>query len=263
MPRPVMEAPMHLSSLWGLTRSLLIYYNPWRVYQMRRFYRGLVSPGDLVFDVGAHVGSRARALRAAGARVVAFEPQPLFARFLAATLPRDIVLEQAALGAQEAEAEMVVSSRHPTVSSLRGSLAQEAAAMPGFEHVRWDRRARVQVTSLDAAIARHGRPVLVKIDVEGFEPEVLSGLSAPVALVSVEYLPSLPEVGLKSIIMLSALGHYEFNAVAGEDGRFLWPDWRSEAEIRAWLAALPPEGGSGDIYARLVEGTAERRIAAT
>ena len=47
----------------GVTRSMLIYYGqPWRRRQLRRFYRELVSPGDLVFDIGAHVGSRSRTL---------------------------------------------------------------------------------------------------------------------------------------------------------------------------------------------------------
>ena len=55
----------------GLIRSLVIYHNPLTRLAWRRFYRDLLDPGDLVFDVGAHVGTRARAMRAAGARVVA------------------------------------------------------------------------------------------------------------------------------------------------------------------------------------------------
>jgi len=42
---------------------------------MDRLYRRFVQPGDLVFDVGAHVGDRIASFRRLGARVVAIEPQ--------------------------------------------------------------------------------------------------------------------------------------------------------------------------------------------
>ncbi|MFN4087767.1 MAG: FkbM family methyltransferase, partial [Alphaproteobacteria bacterium] len=71
--------------LAGLVRSVAIYYGqPWRMARMRRFYSAFLEPGDLAFDIGAHVGNRTRAMRATGAHVVAVEPQPLFYRFLRA-----------------------------------------------------------------------------------------------------------------------------------------------------------------------------------
>ena len=60
---------------------------------MDRLYGQFVRPGDLVFDVGAHVGDRIAAFRRLGARVVAVEPQPALVRTLgcstAATRGRD------------------------------------------------------------------------------------------------------------------------------------------------------------------------------
>ena len=67
----------------GLARSLAIYHAiPLRQGRMRRFYAAFVGVGDLVFDIGAHAGNRARAFAALGCRVVALEPQPDFARLL-------------------------------------------------------------------------------------------------------------------------------------------------------------------------------------
>lgn len=242
---------MPIDAYLGLMRSLAIYYNPLRRRQLRRFYAGLLRPGDLAFDIGAHVGSRARAMRAAGARVVAFEPQEPFAGFLRRTLPTDIALERKALGPSKAVARMSVSSRHPTVSSLSASFAQEAKAAPGFGHVTWDRSQQVEMTTLDLMIARHGLPDFVKIDVEGFELDVLSGLSRPLPLLSVEYLPAFADRTRAVIDRLEGLGRYRFNPVTGEEGQFLWPDWRDAAGARDWLAGLPRDGGSGDLYARL------------
>ncbi|WP_236736976.1 FkbM family methyltransferase [Palleronia pelagia] len=235
----------------GFLRSFLIYHNPVTIAAWRRFYRGVLTPGDLVFDVGAHMGTRARAMRAAGARVVAFEPQAPFAGFLRRTLPRDITLVEAAIGAEETVAEMAVSSRHPTVSSLATGFVGGASQAHGFEHVSWDRRQQVQMVTLDGLIARHGMPSYVKIDVEGFEIEVLSGLSQPLPMLSVEYLPAFPKLTVGVIDRLCALGDYRFNPVQGETGAFLWPDWRDADAAKAWLAGLPEDAESGDLFARV------------
>jgi hypothetical protein len=102
----------------GLARSLVIYRaRPWRIPRLARFYRGIVAPGDLAFDIGAHAGNRTWALVRAGARVVAVEPQRLFHAFLARDLPSQVTLLPVALGATPGRAELAVSRLHPTVSS--------------------------------------------------------------------------------------------------------------------------------------------------
>ena len=243
---------MGLRAYLGLMRSLVIYYNPVRRMASNRFHARLLRPGDLAFDIGAHVGSRSRAMRAAGARVVACEPQEPFAGFLARSLPRDIVLRREAVGPAESMARMAVSSLHPTVSSLSTSFTGEAASAPGFGHVRWDRSQEVRMTTMDRLIADHGLPDYVKIDVEGFELDVLAGLSQPLPMLSVEYLPGFRDRTLAVIDRLEALGEYRFNPVLGERADLLWPEWQDAASARAFLAGLAPDAGSGDLYARLV-----------
>ncbi len=239
-------------SRWlGFIRSLVIYHNPVSMRAWRRFYADLLAPGDLVFDVGAHMGTRARAMRRAGARVIALEPQEPFAGFLRRTLPQDITLIEAAAGRSDTEAEMAVSSRHPTVSSMRTEFVDGAATAPGFGHVKWDRTQRVRMVTLDGLIAQHGTPRYVKIDVEGFEIKVLGGLSQPVQVVSVEFLPAFPAMTRAVIDRLAELGDYRFNPVRGERGGFLWPEWRDAAAAKAWLDALAPDAESGDLFARL------------
>jgi FkbM family methyltransferase len=239
-------------ALAGLARSLAIYYGqPWKSRALARFYAGLVRPGDLAFDVGAHVGSRTRILRRLGCRVVALEPQPLFHRFLARTLPRaGIVLLPQAVAARSGRMPLAVSSRHPTVSTLSEDWIGTVSATEGFAGVAWDRTVDVSVTTLDALIADHGRPAFVKIDVEGMEAEILAGLSQPLPLVAVEYLPAALGVAVACIDRLEALGPVEFNRVEGEGARFAHADWLDGAAMKAVLAALPPSARSGDLYAR-------------
>jgi hypothetical protein len=65
----------------GILRSLRIYYGgAQRRRDMTALYAPFVKPGDLAFDLGAHVGDRVAAFRALGCRVVAVEPQPALAR---------------------------------------------------------------------------------------------------------------------------------------------------------------------------------------
>ena len=56
---------------------------------MDALYARFVRPGDLAFDIGAHVGDRIGSFRRLGARVVALEPQPLCARAIRAIYAGD------------------------------------------------------------------------------------------------------------------------------------------------------------------------------
>lgn len=245
---------MQLRTLAGVLRSLVIYRaRPWRTARLARLYGTLVSPGDLAFDVGAHAGNRTLALRRAGARVVALEPQATFHAFLARTLPGDVTLLRLAVGAAPGQARLAVSQLHPTVSSLAPGFAERMGAAQGFSHVVWDRSEGVEVTTLDALIAAHGCPRLVKIDVEGFEAEVLRGLSRPVPVVSFEYLPQTLDVARACVAHLTTLGHYRYNVISGEAQTFALDAWCAADAILPALARIAATGRSGDVYARHID----------
>jgi hypothetical protein len=85
----------------GVIRSLGVYYGSRRhAAAMDRLYSEFVRPGDLVFDIGAHVGDRIAAFRRLGARVVAVEPQPALILTLRVLYGRhsDVVIEPKAVG---------------------------------------------------------------------------------------------------------------------------------------------------------------------
>lgn len=259
MRRSLLERAGVDPAILGLWRSILVYNGqPWRRRALERFFGEMIRPGDLAFDIGAHVGNRARAMAKAGARVVAFEPQPLFADYLARRLdPRAVRLDRRAVGREAGRAELAVSARHPTVSTLSSEWRDRVAGDEGFRGVEWGGRAAVEVTTLDLLIAEHGEPAFCKIDVEGHEAEVLAGLSRPLRCIAFEYTPATLDLAFRCLERLGELGPYRFNFVIGEETRFRLPEWLPDAAFRARLAEEAVRNRrSGDVYARLVESAA-------
>jgi FkbM family methyltransferase len=237
---------------FGVARSVAMYYGiPLRARRLRRFYSQFVTRGSLCFDVGAHAGNRVRCWRQLGAQVVAVEPQPDFVKLLTWLYGRDrhVAIVPVALGREPGHAEMLVSERTPTVTTLSRDWAEGVSRDPRFAGVEWAPGRRVDVRTLEQLIERFGVPEFVKIDVEGFEAEVLAGLATPVRALSFEYLPAARAVALECIDRLSALGRYRYNWSPGESHRLAEPRWLEAARMRAWLAALPPDAPSGDVYA--------------
>jgi FkbM family methyltransferase len=243
---------------WGIARSLAMYHGvPGKHRRMLRLYREFLGPGDLGFDIGAHVGSRVRAWRRLGARVIAVEPQPDCLRILRLFFGRDrgVTIVPAAAGARAGRARLALSTATPTVSSMSPGWIESVAADRSFARVRWDRSVEVEVTTLDGLIAAHGTPAFCKIDVEGFEVEVLAGLTRPVRALSFEYLPPAHEAALAALDLVerlgAAAGGYLYNYSPIETMRFASQRWLDAADLARLLERFRPLGRSGDVYARL------------
>jgi FkbM family methyltransferase len=235
----------------GVLRSLGIYYLHRRRPRMDRLYAAFVAPGDLVFDIGSHVGDRVGSFRRLGARVIAVEPQPALVRTLGLLYGRDplVHLESAAVGRHTGRGAIHLNLSNPTVSTLSDDFRAATRGAPGWEGQRWERAVPVACITLDDLIARHGIPAFVKIDVEGYEAEVLAGVTQSLAALSFEFTTIQRGVAQQALDACGRLGLSRFNAVLGEDCAFIRRDWTDADEIAAWLHALPLEANSGDLYA--------------
>jgi FkbM family methyltransferase len=230
-----------------------MYYGvPLRNRALTRFYAQFVRPGDLCFDIGAHVGNRVRALARLGARVVALEPQPQCMRLLRRWYGHhpNIELVEQAVGTAPGTRTLFISERTPTVTTLSRDWIAAVEATPGFAEVRWDRSIPVRVTTLDELIAWYGEPAFCKIDVEGAELDVLRGLSYPLEALSFEYIPAAIETAVSCVWRLGELGRYEYNWSPGELSLLQSPTWLGPARMADILRRMPSGGQSGDVYAR-------------
>jgi FkbM family methyltransferase len=223
----------------GIVRSLRIYYGGRdRRAALDRHYAAFVSPGDLVFDIGAHVG---------------VEPQPALARTLRLLFSRDkaVTIEQAAVGSRHGTLTLRLNLDNPTVSTASEAFIAAARNAPGWEGQAWTGTVTVPMTTLDALIARHGLPRFVKIDVEGFEAEVLAGLAQPVAALSFEFTTIQRDIAGAAIARCAQIGYAGFRGSLGESLAFVHQRPVTAQEMVAWLMTLPDHANSGDIYATL------------
>ena len=149
------------------------------------FVLHFLRPGDVFYDVGANVGSYSLLAAAAGAHVHAFEPSPATAAWLrrnidANGLHETVRVHECALGAAPGRAQLTRGA-DDTTNHVLGAGEQAAAV----DEVRMD--------TFDACFDA-ARPGFAKIDVEGFESQVLEG--ATTALASPNLLGLVLENGL-------------------------------------------------------------------
>jgi FkbM family methyltransferase len=169
-PLPVLTGPLR-GARWLPGSSTLgcwlgIYERP-----SQRLFSSQLAAGDVVFDVGAHVGFYtllAARLVGPGGRVVAFEPLArnldLLARHVDYNHASNVTMIAAAVG-ETTGSERFARGKDPSM----GALAKDGDV--------------VDLVSIDDLVGRGEVPPprLVKIDVEGAESRVLAGASATLA----------------------------------------------------------------------------------
>ncbi len=130
-----------------------------------------------VLDVGANVGQFAERVRKLlpAVTIHSFEPLPVVFRALERLAQRDasMFVHQTALGDADGETEMHENLFSPS-SSILPMTPAHTNAFPGTAHTR---PIRVPVTRLDAWASTRDlpEPILVKLDVQGYEDRVLAG----------------------------------------------------------------------------------------
>jgi len=190
--------------------------NYWQhhVISLREFYAQFVQPGSLVFDCGANIGDYTQAFLYLGANVVAAEPNPGMVAKLNRIRNRRLSVVPFAMGKEPGTLPIHISNRSE-VSSMSSNWLDVVAQNDGWaKEPQWIDSVMVTVSTLDALIERFGMPHFIKIDVEGFEFEVLSGLTKQPRYLSFEYSPASIETTLACIERFPKASR--FNYIVGE-----------------------------------------------
>ncbi len=244
----------------GVIRSWLLYYAvPFRRRQQVAFYRRLINSHEgTIYDIGAHLGSRTRVFLELGNPVVAVEPQRRFFDILTSSLSEqpNCHLVHGAVGAEGGTAEIRISDRHPTVSSLSPDWIGSGVSAGVLRGVTYNRSETVRLYSMDELIKKHGPPAFIKIDVEGFEYEVIRGLCSPVPALSFEIVPSSLDLTTHCVEHLEGLGRYHYSFTRAEQTQFGESRAWNSHELLEYLNTLPVSERNGDIYAFLNQTSA-------
>lgn len=209
----------------------------------KSLYAPFVNDGQLVFDVGANVGRKSQAFLELGARVVAFEPQPDCAEEirLRCGSPKRLRVHTCAISKEERTAQLDIHDR----SGLAHITSKDSA----------ERTMEVEVYPLDKFVNEYGIPSFCKIDVEGFELEVLEGLSELPGALSFEYhATSLEEVErmLACLYRLREFGkRIEFNYTERTNHTVLLDSWMPVGDFASYIREDWEELPSfGDVFVR-------------
>lgn len=260
------EVPKHRMKLGRLAKKLTPPAVAWRLERREReadelerfaaLYAEFLKPGDLCFDIGANLGNRLRCFRALGCRVVAVEPQAsCFARLESEfAADPEVTLVRGAVASSPGERELKTSPDH-VLSTLSEDFIRDTRGSGRFAATEWSGREVVECLTMDQLVERHGEPVFVKIDVEGFEPEVLGGMSRAVSALSFEWTPEMPGNALACVERLESLAAHEYTVSWAETMRLSARGWRDAEAIRRLIGEFAGETFLfGDIYARLPRG---------
>ncbi len=220
---------------------------------MKQFYQQFVEPDEMCFDVGANYGNRSRIFLRLGARVVAVEPQQSCVKFLEKEFSKNknFVLEKVGLSSQEGVAELSVCPDTPEISTLSEKWKSDSRHASGNV---WQEKQQIQLTTLDKLIQKHGMPGFCKIDVEGYEIEVLKGLTQPIPVVSFEFTKEFLNDAQECMNLLTAIHDYEFNYSTGENHQLTSKEWLSKDDLFKVLNNNSDSELWGDIYARRKNG---------
>lgn len=142
-----------------------------------RLLTSLIEPTDTALDIGANIGCTSILFGSVAQRVFSFEPSPSTFAFLqknlAASGLKNVELINRGLGSSDGSFELTFSPQNRS----GGFVSNQVTASEGH------RVETITIVNGDRFLAEHGvsHVDFIKIDVEGFEREVLTGLSATIA----------------------------------------------------------------------------------
>ncbi len=203
------------------------------------FYRATLKgfrPGDVIFDVGANIGYKSDIFLRLGARVVAAEPEEscqkvLKQKFLRYRLrKKPFVLVNKAIADGPSKQKMWIDEPGSGKNTLSLKWAESLRADDTrFGHsLEFASSVEVETISLEQLIAEYDLPFYIKIDVEGCEVNVLSGLRRAVPYLSFEInLPEFEQEGQECVRILERIcSRSAFNYT---------PDCRTGMALSRWV----------------------------
>ena len=220
-----------------------------------KIFESIINKNDLIFDIGSNMGEKSQIFLNLGARVVGFEPQfecysSTLSRFAKNT---NFIGENIALDKKTGKEIIYIATYH-TISSMSEKFIEESKK-ERFVGYNWNNTREVNTDTLDNMITKYGKPNFIKIDVEGYELNVLEGLTDSVELISIEFNPELCEITKSCIEYIDKLNNNNtiFNYGYREDIDFKYDEWMSKDKMIEYIESINDfKFEFGDIYCKKI-----------
>jgi FkbM family methyltransferase len=222
------------------------------------FYSQFVNKNELCFDIGANMGNRIVPLLSIGAKVIAIEPQRECYNFLKWKFKNKIEIVTKGISSKNEIRDFYISNSS-TISSFSEDWIK-AVKKDRFKAYNWNKVEKIEMITLDDLISNYGLPSFIKVDVEGFEEEVLKGLTKKIKTICFEYTtPELTENIFKCANLLHKINNsVQFNYTIGENTRWASKKWFDMQEFNELINKKEfQDTRFGDIYARNNSGYEE------
>lgn len=227
----------------------LFLSNPIKYFNTIKFYKQFVGQNKLFFDIGANIGIRSEVFNRLGVKVVAVEPQSVCFKKLTKKFKNNkkVVLVNKCIGASQGEGKINICSSANVISSM-----SEKWKTGRFKDFDFDKAEIVKMITLEDLIIEHGVPDFCKIDVEGYDLEVVRGMERKIPCLNFEFTSEFFSDSKSILDKLLSLGFTEYNYVDGEKMLFELDRWVEPDQIIDIIEGRITNDKDlwGDIYAR-------------
>ncbi|OGZ71029.1 MAG: hypothetical protein A2904_01465 [Candidatus Staskawiczbacteria bacterium RIFCSPLOWO2_01_FULL_33_9] len=227
-------------------------FHPEIVRQEKRetiFYSQFIKKNDLCFDVGANIGNKTNIFLKLGAKVIAIEPQKLAYQKIEQLYGdnKNLSIVNKGLAENNGFLEISIGEDYSVLATMSEKWKKEGGVLKNYT---WSKTEKVPVVTLDNLISQYGLPQFCKIDVEGFEEQVLKGLTQPIPYISFEFHKKFLEDAKKCIDYLVFLGKAKFNCCFGVSAEFIFKTWVEPSELFSKIEQSDDKDLWGDIYVK-------------
>ena len=174
------------------------------------FYKNLIQSlhfkYGLIIDVGANVGNKSKLFSKLAKKVLAFEPSPKSFYILKHRFNNsNVEIFNCALGSVKSTLDFYEVEENLAYSSLSEKHIKTTVTERNVTSFDSIKKNKVIVEKIEDYLRKFGIPIYIKIDVEGYEYEVIQGLVTAVPLISFE--ANLPEFSQESINCINHLSN--------------------------------------------------------
>jgi FkbM family methyltransferase len=182
---------------------------------------------NLIFDIGFNVGEFTQTCfnKYKECSVIAVEANPNLCNSVSQhffTNYNFSLLNNLVSNIEGDEINFYISHNATGVSTASTEFMENSRFTKGSKHlgensINWAAPIKVQSTTVDAMIERYGMPDLIKIDVEGYEYNVLSGLTQKANDICFEWHEEEKDNLYKILEHLQSLGYEQFGVIGWFD----------------------------------------------